>query len=107
MIAGGSLGGTYKGPEVSVLFIHGDKDPVVSYSIGQATYGMVPWPKAFLTITNGDHNSYLFGTSAAAKAVSASILDFLRWTLYGDATAKSRVPGEAAINGSTTFETTL
>jgi fermentation-respiration switch protein FrsA (DUF1100 family) len=105
VIAGGSLGGSFSGPAVPVLFIHGEKDPIVSYSVGVSTYGMVPWPKALLTITKGDHSSYLFTTGPAGTAVSTAMLDFLRWSLYGDAGAGSRLPDEAAVAGVTTFET--
>jgi hypothetical protein len=107
VIAGGSLGGAFTGPAASVLFVHGDKDPVVSYPIGQATYQLVPWPRAFLTVVNGDHSSYLYAPTAAASAVSSTMLDFLRWALYGDQAAKARMPAEATIRGATIFESTL
>jgi fermentation-respiration switch protein FrsA (DUF1100 family) len=107
VIAGGSLGGRFTGPAAPVLFIHGDADPIVSYGIGRATYDMVPWPKAFLTITGGDHTSYLFNTSASSTAVAAATVDFLRYTLYDDLSAKARLAGEAVVNGSTTYETAL
>jgi dienelactone hydrolase len=107
VIAGGSLGGAFIGPAASVLFIHGDKDPVVSYPIGQATYELVPWPKAFLTVVDGDHGSYLYVPTPAAGAVWPTLLDFLRWTLYGDAAAKARMSLEATVNGATEFESAL
>jgi hypothetical protein len=90
-----------------VLFIHGDADPIVTYGIGRATYDMVPWPKAFLTVTGGDHTSYLFSSTPAATAVATSTIDFLRWTLYEDGTAKGRLRTQAAVAGATTFETSL
>jgi pimeloyl-ACP methyl ester carboxylesterase len=107
VIAGGSLGGSFTGPAASVLFVHGDKDPVVSYPIGQATYELVPWPRAFLTVVNGDHGSYLYAPTSAASAVWSTMLDFLRWTLYGDDTAKARLPADAAVSGATEFESQL
>jgi fermentation-respiration switch protein FrsA (DUF1100 family) len=107
VIAGGSLGGSFHGPVAPVLFIHGDQDPIVTYSIGRSVYGMVPWPKAFLTVTGGDHTSYLFASGAAAIAVSTSMLEFLRWTLYNDGPARSRLAVGAAVAGATTFETGL
>jgi dienelactone hydrolase len=107
VIAGGSLGGSFTGPPASVLFIHGDKDPIVSYPIGQAAYGMVPWPKALLTVVGGDHTGYLFNPGPATSAVAASMLDFLRFTLYSDANAKARLPVEATVAGATTYESTL
>jgi dienelactone hydrolase len=107
VIAGGSLGGSFTGPALPVLFIHGQTDPIVSYSVGVSTYNLVPWPKALLTITKGDHSSYLFTTGPVGTAVSTSMLDFLRWSLYGDSGAQTRLPGEAAVTGVTTFETSL
>ncbi len=107
VVAGGSLGGSFTGPAASVLFVHGDKDPVVSYPIGQAIYQAVPWPKAFLTVVDGDHSSYLYAPTSAAGAVWSTMLDFLRWTLYGDETAKARIPAEAVISGATEFESVL
>jgi dienelactone hydrolase len=107
VIAGGSLGGSFTGPPAPVLFIHGEKDPIVGYSVGVSTYGMVPWPKALLTVTKGDHSSYLFTTGPAGTAVSTAMLDFLRWSLYGDAGAGSRLSNEAAVAGVTTYETSL
>jgi predicted dienelactone hydrolase len=107
VIAGGTLGGSFTGPDAPVLFIHGDADPIVSYGIGRAVYNMVPWRKAFLTVTGGDHTSYLFTSTPAANAVAAATVDFLRWTLYGDAQAKSRLSTESAVAGATTFDTSL
>jgi hypothetical protein len=34
-------------------------------------------------------------------------VDFLRYTLYDDASAEARLAGEAVVNGATTYETTL
>ena len=68
---------------------------------------MVPLPKALLTITKGDHSSYLFTTGPAGTAVNSAMLDFLRWSLYGDAGAGSRLPDEAAVAGVTSYEANL
>ena len=57
VLAGGSLGGSFNGPAASLLFVHGDQDPVVTYPSAQAVYAQLPWPKAFLTVVNGDHGS--------------------------------------------------
>jgi acetyl esterase/lipase len=107
VIAGGSLGGSFTGPPATVLFVHGDQDPIVTYGIGRSTYGMVPWPKAFLTITGGNHSSYLFTASTATTTVATSIVDFLRWTLYDDGPARTKLAGEAAVPAVTTFESGL
>ncbi len=107
VLAGGSLGGAFHGPAAPVLFVHGDQDPVVSYPIGQAAFTQTPWPKAFLTVLNGDHGSYLYAPTAAASAVFSTMLDFLRFTLYADARAQGRIPGDALVEGVTIFESTL
>jgi hypothetical protein len=80
----------------------------VSYPIGQATYELVPWPRAFLTVVNGDHGSYLYAPTSAASAVWSTMLDFLRWTLYGGRHGKgSACPADAAVSGATEFESQL
>jgi pimeloyl-ACP methyl ester carboxylesterase len=101
------LGGTFVDPAVPVLFVHGDADPDVSYDRGRAAYAQVPWPKAFLTVIGAGHNDYLNRSSPAAEAVTATVLDFLRGTLYGDGSALARIPTEAAVDSVTLFESTL
>src|SRR5690606_26993196 len=78
VLAGASLGGSYVGPAVPVLFVHGDADAVVPYDRGRAAYEQVPWPKAFLTIIDGGHADFLDRDSRAADAVTATVTDFLR-----------------------------
>ncbi len=107
VLAGGSLGGAFHGPPTPVLFVHGDQDPVVSYPIGRAVFAQTPWPKAFLTVRNGDHGSYLHASTTAGSAVLSTMLDFLRWTLYADRRALARLPGDALVDEITTFESTL
>jgi predicted dienelactone hydrolase len=107
VLAGGSMGGAYSGPAVPVLFVHGDADPIVPYARGRAAYNQVPWPKAFLTIIDGGHADYLDRGAPSAAAVTATVLDFLRATLYGDVDALARIPTEAAIGTVTTFESAL
>lgn len=107
VIAGGSLGGSYSAPPVPVLFVHGSADAVVPYTQGRAAYERVPWPKAFLTIVDGGHADYLDRRSPATAAVTATVLDFLRATLYGDVDALARIPGQANIDTVTEFESTL
>jgi hypothetical protein len=80
---------------------------VVPYGYGQASYRQVPWPKAFLTIIGGDHGGYLAATDLVAAAVAATVLDFLRATLYGDPDALARIPADATVEDLTRFESTL
>ena len=107
VLAGGSLGGAFVDPALPVLFVHGDDDAVVPYGHGRAAYDLVPWPKAFLTVIDGGHADFLNRGTQAATAVSATVVDFLRATLYGDADALARIPAEAAIDTVTRFESTL
>lgn len=95
VVAGGSLSGGYTGAPTPTLFVHGDADETVSYSIGRTAYDAMPWPKAFLTLPRGDHLTYLAPGRAGFDPLMATTTDFLRWTLYGDGTAKGRLPGDA------------
>lgn len=107
VIAGGSMGGTFSAPPVPVLFVHGSADAVVPYRQGRATYESLPWPKAFLTIIDGGHADYLDRGAPATAAVVATVLDFLRATLYGDVDALARIPSAARVEAVTEFESTL
>ena len=44
------------GVRAPVLVIHGDRDSVIPYRMGQRLYQALPGPKRFVTITGGDHN---------------------------------------------------
>jgi hypothetical protein len=56
-----------------------------------------------LSITRGGH---LSGGGDFA-AIRATTTDFLRWSLYGDAAAKARIPADAATDGEATLENQL
>ncbi|HEY6596427.1 MAG TPA: chlorophyllase [Asanoa sp.] len=101
VLSGNSLGfGTaFAGPAAPQLFVHGERDPVVSYASGKAAFDAVPWPKALLSLPQGDHGSSLFGSATPLRVVSDTTTEFLRWTLYGDAAAKARMPADAARGG--------
>ena len=85
------LGSPFAGPQAPMLFVHGTRDPTVAYADGQAAYDAVPWPKAFLTVKNGGH----VATGAALDAVTATTVDFWRWTLYRDEAARARLDKDA------------
>lgn len=91
VLAGSGLGvGTgFSGVPAALLFVHGDADSLVSYASGKATYDLVPWSKAMLTIPGGNHSDpYLRAGSAPFRTVSRSTLAFLRLELYGDQSAR-------------------
>jgi dienelactone hydrolase len=96
--------GAYTGTPVPMLFIHGDKDPVVAYSQGRQAYGAVPWPKAFLTMRNTEHGAALGEPDRGHTQVVLTMLDFLRWALDHDTAARDRLPEDATLAGVSTFE---
>ena len=57
---------------------------------GRAAYDRVGWPKAFLTLPGRGHGEYLDPRDRDFPVVAGTILDFLRWTLYGDRAARAR-----------------
>jgi poly(3-hydroxybutyrate) depolymerase len=105
LVAGAVLAGRqilatpFTGPSAPLLFVHGKLDPTVAYADGRAAYDAVPWPKAFLTITKGGHVT----TPADFGVVATTTTDFWRWSLYGDAAAKARLPRDAAKGGVATL----
>ena len=107
VVAGGSLGGKLTGPSTPMLFIHGDADATVPYASGQSLYSSCAWPKSFLTLLGGDHGAALWGTTPAATAVTKTMLDFYRYTLYNDAAAKSRLRADATAPNAAKYDGTI
>ncbi|MFC0005911.1 alpha/beta hydrolase family protein [Micromonospora siamensis] len=89
------VGTAFAGAAAPQLFVHGRADEVVAYAAGKAVYDAVPWPKAMLSLTKGDHGRALLTDGAALRVVADTTVEFLRWTLYGDTAAKDRMPAEA------------
>lgn len=103
VLAGNGLGmgDVYSGQSASLFFVHGRKDPTVSYASGRAAYEHVPWTKAMLTLPNDGHTDPYLRTGATSfVAVAAATTDFLRFTLYGDAAARARIGADAGTVGS-------
>jgi fermentation-respiration switch protein FrsA (DUF1100 family) len=107
VIAGSSHGGALAGPASPVLFVHGTDDAIVPYQFGRSSYDQLPFPKAFLTVVGAGHSDYLTTLNPASGAVRATVLDFLRATLYGDEAAAARIPADATVDSVTNFEHTL
>jgi fermentation-respiration switch protein FrsA (DUF1100 family) len=99
VIAGGGLPGTFAGPDASMLFVHGGADPIVAPYVAQAAYERVPWPKAFLTLAGQGHGEYLTPGRTGFPEANNTMTDFLRWTLYGDRAARTRLPIDATLAG--------
>jgi dienelactone hydrolase len=93
------LSAPFTGPAAPLLFVHGKRDETVAYTDGRAAYDAVHWPKAFLTVTAGRHVT----TRSDFGVVAATTTDFWRWTLYGDRSAKARLPGDATKGGIATL----
>ncbi|MEV8503990.1 chlorophyllase [Actinoplanes sp. NPDC051475] len=96
-------GAPFTGPAAAMLFVHGRKDGTVTYRAGHAVYAAVPWSRAMLSVTKGGHVT----ESDDFEATTRTSTEFLRWALYGDATAKARLPEAAATGGVATFENQL
>ena len=107
VLAGSSLGmGTsFTGAAAPQLFVHGERDNVVSYAAGKAAYDAVPWPKALLSLPEGDH--LLRAGDSSWGVVADTTVEFLRWTLYGDPAAKGRIPRDAARSGVAVLDNRL
>jgi dienelactone hydrolase len=97
------LGAPFTGPPAAMLFVHGRKDRTVAWSAGHTVFEAVPWSRAMLSITDGGH----LANGGDVEAVARTTTDFLRWSLYGDAGAKSRLPRDAAVGGVATWEARL
>jgi dienelactone hydrolase len=110
VLAGNGLGmgQGYAGPTASMLFVHGDKDQIVPYDWGRAAYDAVPWPKAWLRLRGQGHvDPYLRAGAPAFAAVNRTTTDFLRWKLYGDAKARSRLTRDGSANDAGKLENKL
>lgn len=83
------------------LFMHGDRDTTCAISSARQAYKELPAPKAFLTFRGGTHTSY-FGDARAHN----TFVDWMRWSLYGDTAARSRLAADASSSG-TTWESVL
>jgi dienelactone hydrolase len=78
-IAGRRPPGPFGGAPTAVLFLHGDRDPVVPIKAGRQAYAAVPWPaKRFVTMLGAGHGRFLLPGDPAYPRVSALLLAFLR-----------------------------
>jgi hypothetical protein len=60
---------------VPTLVLHGDRDSVIPYRLGQQLYEALPGPKRFVTIAGGDHNDPV---PANAAAYWTAVRDFVK-----------------------------
>ena len=92
VLAGWQAGGAFAGPSATMLFVHGDADPVVPIRKGRAAFARVPWPRSFVVLSGASHAQYLLPGRPGFDRVIPLVTDFLRWNLYGDADAGRRLP---------------
>jgi hypothetical protein len=78
-----------------VLFVHGDRDSTTSYSSARQAYTEMTWPKAFLTFVGGSHTSFW-----SDQRFPTTVVDWARWTMYGDTAARDRLPADASGSGT-------
>ena len=104
VIAGTDFQGTpFTGPPAPMLFVHGTGDDTVAYAAARTVFEAVPWSRAMLTVEGGGHVI----ESDSFEPITRTGTEFWRWSLYGDATAKTRLATAAAVNGVATWENQL
>ncbi|WP_255948364.1 alpha/beta hydrolase family protein [Streptomyces odontomachi] len=86
--------------QANVLFIHGDQDPTCPYTSARQAYAELAAPKAFLTHLGQNHDSYVWDNGVTYPQTRATFVDWMRWSLYGDTTARDRLSGDASTNGT-------
>ena len=89
----------FTGAPAALLFVHGKRDRTVRYAEGLAAFRAVPWSRAMLAVTKGGHLT----RGRDAEVVTATSIEFLRWSLYGDAAAKLRISADATNGGVATL----
>jgi hypothetical protein len=77
--------------KAKVLFVHGDQDTTTQYSSARQAYSEMPAPKAFLTFVGGNHTSFW-----SDNRFPNTVVDWARWSMYGDTAARDRLPSDAA-----------
>ncbi len=90
VLAGWRAPKAFGGPPATMLFIHGDSDPVVPVSEGRAAYDAVPWSKSYVLLRRNHHAAYMLPGNRGFPEMESLVTDFLRWTLHGDRAAHLR-----------------
>ena len=93
VLAGWMAPGAFHGSPATMLFIHGDSDPVVPVADSRAAYDRVPWPKAYVLLPRNHHAAYMRPGNRGFPEMESMVTDFLRWTLKGDEAAGDRFAG--------------
>jgi dienelactone hydrolase len=90
VLAGWRAPEAFGGPPATMLFIHGDSDPVVPVAESRAAYDAVPWSKSYVLLPRNHHAAYMLPGNHGYPEMASMVTDFLRWTLTGDAAAGAR-----------------
>ncbi len=85
------MGNPSSSVNAKVLFVHGDRDSTTAYSSARQAYTEMTWPKAFLTFVGGSHTSFW-----SDQRFPRTVVDWARWTMYGDTAARDRLPADAS-----------
>ncbi|MEU5154078.1 RICIN domain-containing protein [Glycomyces sp. NPDC021274] len=85
------MGNPSSSVNAKVLFVHGDQDSTTSYSSARQAYNEITWPKAFMTFVGGSHTSFW-----SDQRFPRTVVDWARWTMYGDTAARDRLPQDAS-----------
>jgi len=62
------------------LVLHGDRDSIIPYRLGQRLYDRIPGPKTFVTIPGGDHNEPVPQDARGYWAAIHQFISLLRTT---------------------------
>ncbi len=92
VLAGWAAPGAFAGAPAKMLFLQGTADPVVPKEISQAAFAQVPWTKSYLLMRRVSHANYLRPQDRGYPLMTTTVTAFLRWTLTGDESARSRLP---------------
>lgn len=91
------LSSAFTGPAAAMLFVQGKNDATVRWNAAHTVFEAVPWSRAMLTVTDGEHQL----TTAQTAAVATTSVQFLDWSMYGG------TPGLTATSGVTTLDDQL
>ncbi|MFG1993084.1 alpha/beta hydrolase family protein [Actinoplanes sp. NPDC048988] len=76
-IAGREAPAGFGGWPAPLLFVHGNRDPVVPIGAARRAYGADPWPKRFVTVRGAGHGEYLRPGNPSYDRIAGLIRAFL------------------------------
>lgn len=95
----------FGGPNIPLLMLHGNADPIVPYQNDVEAFARAKAPKFFVTFLDGGHISpFLGGDDPAAVALEKATVDFWDRYLKGNKVALVQLRTDAAVTGVTTLQ---